>query len=167
MPTDGTLDFARHSDTELRRALESMDFSIYPKNGKNLAREFETRWNRSSSGPFPDAHGVPSLCRFEDLRNGARSKFFWPYFLYSLGFGLLYSAALAATSLLIEYVWLIVSGVTGAPAVDGAIIFHAANIGLSLISCVPMALLWIWWLTRSQFGGYGLRIFIASARDVV
>ncbi|HME37605.1 MAG TPA: hypothetical protein VKG63_01485 [Steroidobacteraceae bacterium] len=169
MPTDGTIDFTKYTDDDLRRALESVDFSGYPKNGRNLAREFESRWRRSGGGQAPDAASIQSdsFYRFEDLPGGARSRFFWPYFLYSFGWGLLYSAALTAVSLFVEYVWLIAAGVTGAPRVDGATILLGANVGLSLISCVPLALLWIRWLTRRSFGGCALRISHASARDVV
>jgi hypothetical protein len=155
-------DYSRHELYELESESFNLDPAKHPGRSKSLQIELIKRLQHASaSAAVAKSHRALSVgARYAELDRAAARRFLWPF----LGFSFLFSFVVGFI------VAFIASFATGVLASFGA--FEAQSLtartvrfGFTLLLAVPVAIAWLKFFTSRSFGGYGLRIIEAGARD--
>jgi len=155
-------DYSRHTVEELGNEVSYLDAKAHPERAKALQRElFERlRGAQGAAKRVASSQAVAAGAEYDQLDAQTRRRFFWPYFGFSIIFGVSYSFVLAFAAAFIGAIVMRAGGLDTNPT-------KAIQIGLGLLLAVPMSVFWLRQVTKRRFGGHGLRILSENERDVV
>lgn len=161
---DGTHDYSRHTDHELRGRIYTLPFADQPRNAETLARELEKRWWQAiqQAASQRSSEAITKGAAFSELDSPTAKAFFWRYVRYNVLLGLLFTAAFLCVDVGLSIVNALVAQIATGDAtggLPGLVIFLIA----SLLLMVPFSRFYLTRVTRKSFGEYGLRIVRESA----
>jgi hypothetical protein len=156
---DGTHDYSRHPDDELRDRIESLAFAEQPRNAKALAQELNRRWSESAriAAAQSTTAAIERGAQFSELDPPTARAFFWRYFRYMVLLSLVYGAALFCVIVLVSILDAVVTRIATGNAIGG-LSSPVISLIASLILMIPFSKFYLRRMTRKAFGEYGLRI---------
>ena len=160
--TDQLHDYSKHTAAEIEQECVILDPAKYPERAKSLQLELLKRFRNASASAATAAssHALSVGAQYDQLEPQAARSFFWPF----IGVSFLFSFV---AGFLVSFVASFTVGVLASFGAleQSSLAARGLQLAITLPLAIPVATLWLKVFTRRWFGGYGLRLVRAGARD--